>query len=100
MKKIFIIVIVIAIVIAIGFIGFKWLNKPKEVEEVKPVQKKVENINLLPLEQRPYIVIEPKSTTRPQDYGHWITLSIYNAQNYKGVDYDVEYQAGTLIQGF
>jgi hypothetical protein len=96
----YIIVLIIAIV---GFAGYKVISKPQEEEKPDiPTRPKIENINQLLLEQRPYILIEPKSKTRPQDLGYWITVSFYNdnIKNYTGVDYDVEYQAGTLIQGF
>ncbi|MFC1711456.1 hypothetical protein ACFLZ1_02615 [Patescibacteria group bacterium] len=100
MKKILPLVIVI-VLLAASFFGWKLLKGKKDVvEEKRPKKAKVENVNKLPLEQRPYVLIEPKSKIRPNDLGYWITISIYNADDYQGVDYEVEYQAGTLIQGF
>lgn len=80
-----------------------WQTKTKPEEATKspaPVKTKVENINQLAIEKRPYIIIEPKSTTMPQDIGHWIMVTIDKASAYQEVEYDVEYQAGNLIQGF
>jgi hypothetical protein len=105
MKKILpilLVVIIIAIVVG-GFVfGRGLLQKNKSSETTNPAlsKPKVENVNQLPLEKRPYIVVEPKSETRPQDYGHWITVTIDKASAYQSVEYDVEYQAGNLIQGF
>jgi hypothetical protein len=103
MKKILPIILVIIIVVVVGWFAFgsKLLQKSSNNSKPQPSLKpKVENINQLPLEKRPYIVIEPKSETRPQDFGHWITVTIDKAQDYQSVEYDVEYQAGNLIQGF
>ena len=100
MKKI-LFFILIAILLAAGFFGWKFLFKPASKEEEKPAPKpKVENINQLALEQRPYIIVEPKSKTRPSDLGHWLTVTIDRTEAYERVEYDVEYQTGSLIQGF
>lgn len=100
MKKI--LPILLIIVLVIGLLGIKFLRKPGVNQETNKItsKPKVENINQLPLEKRPYIIIEPKSETRPSDYGHWITVIIDKANEYQSVEYDVEYQAGNLIQGF
>lgn len=104
MKKILpilLIIIVIAVAVGLFIFGKNLLKKPTTEERAKASSKpKIENVNQLPLEQRPFIVIEPKSTTRPQDLGSWITITIDKASNYQGVEYEVEYQAGNLIQGF
>ena len=101
MKKLLPLIFIVLLLIA-GFFGYKFLNKKaKPAEEPTTISKvKVEKVNQLPLEQRPYIIIEPKSQTRPQDLGSWITVTIDKVDNYQSVEYDVEYQAGSLIQGF
>lgn len=102
MKKILPILLIILVLAAGLFIfGKNLLKKPRTEEKAKASSKpKIENVNQLPLEQRPYITIEPKSTTRPQDLGSWITVTIDKASSYQGVEYEVEYQTGNLIQGF
>lgn len=100
MKKIIPVLLIILILSSV-LLGWKFLLKKKPAGEVEEELKpRIEAINQLPLQQRPYITIEPKSETKPQDYGHWITVTIANASNYKKVEYEVEYQAGNLIQGF
>lgn len=102
MKKILLAFLIIVLVIGLSGLGIKFLRKPginQETNKTTP-KPKVENVNQLSLEKRPYIIVEPKSETRPTDYGHWVTITIDKASNYKSVEYDVEYQAGNLIQGF
>lgn len=99
MKK-FLPFIIIAILLVAGFFGWRFLKKESAEEEKIPRKPKIEEINKLPLKERPFVIIEPKSTTRPSDLGSWITVTIDNAENYESVEYDVEYQAGNLIQGF
>lgn len=101
MKKTLPILLIIFLILLSGFLGWKFLKKKKPAKETKKRFKpKIETINQLPLEKRPYVIIEPKSKTRPQDYGYWITVTIDRVSDYKNVEYDVEYQSGNLIQGF
>jgi len=84
-----------------GFVVYKIiLSKRKKQEKKKPKITSFETVNQLALEKRPYIIIEPKSKTRPQDYGYWMTTTISNASNYQFCEYEVEYQSSNLIQGF
>lgn len=102
MKKKLPVFLIIILVLIIGFLGWKFLIKKKPAEETgkTTAKPKIEAINQLALEKRPYIIIEPKSKTKPQDLGHWITITIDKADDYQTVEYDVEYQTGNLIQGF
>jgi len=93
--------LVIIFVLLAGFLSWKVFFKKKPVEEVvRPSKPKLETINQLPIEEMPYVVLEPKSQTRPQDLGHWLTVTVDRVSDYQKVEYEVEYQAGSLIQGF
>lgn len=103
MRKKINIIAIVAIFLTVLIIGVGyWLIFSKKKTKVKKESKstKMETVNQLSLKERPYIIIEPKSKTRPQDYGYWMTITINNASNYKLLEYEVEYQAGNLIQGF
>ncbi len=101
MKKILPVLVLVLFLGVAAFAGFKFLNK-KDVETPGPSTKapKLEMVNQLALEERPFVMIKPESETRPQDLGSWITVEVDNIKDYEKVKYDVEYQAGNLIQGF
>lgn len=102
MKKISAFLIFGVIIVLVGILGWNWLNSQKKNSSSLKASAlpKIEAINKLALEKRPYMILEPTSTTRPQDVGHWITVTLDNVNNYDGVDYDIEYMSGNLIQGF
>lgn len=70
--------------------------KPKEAAPVEePVKKKtVEQINVLPVPERPVVYVKPEADGR--------NVTIFVAATKKdaaSVEYELEYQAGTLLQG-
>ncbi len=82
-----------------------WLINPFSVKdtsiptnETKKNQKSL-GINILPIESRPYFILEPKSSVEPQSLGHWVTFTISNTGKYTKMDYEFEYTTGSLIQG-
>lgn len=85
-------IIPIAIVLSlVGFFLSHKLKKPKEEETIET--RKVEQINKLPVKQRPYITLTPRAD------GKEVTLTIDNLTNASQAEYELEYQAGSMIQG-
>lgn len=104
MKKKIILIILAVLVLLSGFIYWllrpQFQNKPKKgFPEASQTSKKSIPVNTLPLEQRPYIVLEPKSTVEPQSLGHWVTMTIDRVGEFEKVEYEFEYTTGTMIQG-
>lgn len=89
MKKIFIIIPLIILVIG----GFLVLRKPKRQEEKVETPKGIEQINVLAIAERPYMTLAPSSD------GHFLNLVIVDPKEFRSVDYEFEYQAGTSIKG-
>lgn len=56
-------------------------------------QRKVEQINKLDIKDRPYVTLTPRAD------GREITLFIDNVKNATNAEYELEYQAESLIQG-
>jgi hypothetical protein len=102
MKKILPLLIGLLVLGIVVFFGFRFLGgKDKNTEsEPSAAAPKLEVVNQLPLKDRPFVTIKPISQTRPQDLGSWITVEVSNVKTYEKVKYDVEYQSGSLIQGF
>ncbi len=90
-----IIAIVGVLILIIGGVAF-WRLKPSQEAEVKTPEKKriVQPVNIIPQEERPYISIAPQAD------GRNIIIAINSIQKAaKEVEYELEYQAGTLLQG-
>ncbi len=95
-KKIALIVAaVLVVVIGGGVLAFtKMRGQPAETSEQQQQKKKVaEPVNVLPLAERPYLQILPKDV-------HNLTLRVVALKKAaSNVEYELEYQAGTLLQG-
>lgn len=97
-------VILIGVGIIFLIVGFVfWLYKPFSSPSSPtiaiPSPKKTLLINTLPLEERPYIILEPKGSVEPKSLGHWVTMTIDNVKNFERVEYEFEYTTGQMIQG-
>jgi|GEM_PF-258857 len=83
----------------VGISAYKILHSStaKITDSAKPEEKKkkrVDTYNTLAFEERPYIEIQPKST------GHDVIISINQLKKpTETVEYELEYQAGELLQG-
>ncbi|PIS09161.1 hypothetical protein COT75_02780 [Candidatus Beckwithbacteria bacterium CG10_big_fil_rev_8_21_14_0_10_34_10] len=95
MKKIIIIILSVILLGTAGFFGYKTIKNKKKTEETKQVvTKKRQEVNLLELTKRPYITLIPRTD------GRELFLNIENLKlKEELVEYELEYQAGTMIQG-
>jgi hypothetical protein len=98
MKKKFIPILIGAIVlVAIGVVVFnKIKNSQTQNQEQAGKKKKVSRpINVIPQSERPYVKLVPDSS------GHYITIILDTLnKEAKEAEYELEYQSGTLLQGF
>lgn len=91
MKKIYFLIPLIILLIA--GLWFFVLKKPQTNEEKRVSPAGIEEVNVLPIEERPYMTLTPTAD------GHFLDLVIVDPRGYKSVDYEFEYQAGTSIKG-
>jgi len=91
MKKHLKYVIPAAIVLA-GIIFFVSAKKKQAPEEQIP-QRRVEQINKLAIKDRPFVTLTPRAD------GREVTLMIDNVASATSAEYELEYQAESLIQG-
>jgi hypothetical protein len=95
MKKLVVIVLII-ILAAGGYFGYtKFLKKEKpEEEKRKVITKQRPAVNIIDIEKRPYVTLVPRED------GNEVGLSIIDLKGReKLVEYELEYQAGSLLQG-
>lgn len=96
-KKIFIGLLVLIIVIGTGLVV--WVqarnrSKVPEEEESRERNRITEPINVIPVSERPYMLIEPQAT------GHHINLILKHlVKDAQKMEYELEYQSGELLQG-
>ena len=94
-KKIVTIVGILLLIIGAG-VFVKTRSKTEEIAD-KPKLKKTkitEPLNIIDVEERPYIVISPNSD------GRNITIAVNSVKkDAVAVDYELEYQSGSLLQG-
>lgn len=86
----------IVLICLVLFLSFKIFGHKKAVE-TKPEPKKktkVEEINIIPVEERPYLYLTPLADGKNVE----ITL-VYVKKSSQEAEYELEYQAGTLLQG-
>lgn len=96
MKKQYIVLGVIILLMLVGgavFAAKQFMSKP--AEQVESTKKKVaEPVNVIPVEERPYIQIDPQSD------GRNVVIRVNDLKKEATeVDYELEYQAGSLLQG-
>jgi len=99
-KIIFIIIGLVVLMVGIAFWFFQPFSSNKPFgNNPSPIGEKTILVNTLPLEERPYITLAPKSHIEPKSLGHWVTMTIDNIQKFTRVEYEFEYQTSTMIQG-
>ena len=94
-KKILTIVGVLLLVIGIG-VFVKTKSKPEVATEAPKLKKTkiTEPLNIIDVNERPYVIISPNSD------GKNITIAVSSVKkDASAVDYELEYQAGSLLQG-
>lgn len=95
MKKVILVVLIIIFLGAGGFFVYRKISKKEEAREApKVVSRKRPEVNLLDLEKRPYVTIVPRADGREL----FVTIDQLKMDE-KRVEYELEYQAGTLLQG-
>ena len=89
------------IVLVLLLVGAAWLwqrNSQQQAENTQKTstKKKVSQpVNVIPVADRPYMTLTPSSD------GHYITLAIKEVKkDASKVDYEMEYQTGSMLQGF
>lgn len=97
MSKKIVIPLVVLVLLALGIGGFFLLRKSNTTEtaETQPGKKiVVEEVNTLPVAERPYLKLHPEAD------GHNVTFTIESQKKTATeAEYELEYQAGTLLQG-
>jgi len=72
---------------------FVYNNKNKKTDTPTTPTRRVEQINKLTVKDRPYVTLTPRTD------GREITLTIDNLTNATNAEYELEYQAGSMLQG-
>lgn len=88
MRKIFFIIPLVLLIV-----GGVWFLRRKPTERKIETPKGIEEINVLPVKERPYMILTPSAD------GHFLTVEIVEPKKFKSVDYEFEYQTGTSIKG-
>jgi hypothetical protein len=94
-----IIAAILGILVVVGAgVGIYSLTKKQPADQTTDTttkkKKKLENYNVIPVEERPYLTI------RPSDGGRNIFLSVNEVKKTAdSVEFELEYQAGELLQG-
>ena len=85
---------IIPAVLVVGVLAWIfWPAKKTKVDTPQKETRKVEQINKLAIKDRPYVTLTP----RPD--GREVTLMIDNVTNATEAEYELEYTAGSMIQG-
>ncbi|MFZ1721962.1 MAG: hypothetical protein WAU07_05665 [Microgenomates group bacterium] len=93
MKKILPLIIVI-LLIAVGIYAYRSMGSEESTPQETAKKKTVENVNVIPLDERPYLFITPESD------GRNITISVeVLKKDASSMEYELEYQSGSLLQG-
>ena len=95
-KKILIPAVVVVVLLVIGgAFAFSKMGKSTTVPEATPTKKAApEQVNTIPVEERPYIQIHPETD------GRNLTLTVVSLKKTASeTEYELEYQAGSLLQG-
>ncbi|MDA1079315.1 MAG: hypothetical protein O2840_01335 [bacterium] len=90
-----VIAIVGVVLLIIGGVIFWRMRPVAKTETTAPAKKRiVQPVNIIPQEERPYIAISPQAD------GRNITITVDSVKKSASeVEYELEYQAGTLLQG-
>lgn len=94
-KKVLAVIGVLLLVVTIGIFANNKSKTPIVTEEPKLKKTKItEPLNIIDVNDRPYVVISPNSD------GKNITIAVNSVKkDASAVDYELEYQAGSLLQG-
>ncbi|HCR81128.1 MAG: hypothetical protein UY13_C0002G0351 [Candidatus Pacebacteria bacterium GW2011_GWB1_47_8] len=88
--------IIMSLLVLLALIGgfFWWRGRTTTPEETKQKQKLTLPNNVIPGAERPYLSIEPLAD------GRNVEITIHNLKkDAQEMEYELEYQAGTLLQG-
>ena len=88
--------VVIGLLIALAIVGgfFWWRGRSGSPTEINQKQKLTLPNNVIPVAERPYLSIEPLAD------GHNVEIKVHLVKNEaEELEYELEYQAGTLLQG-
>lgn len=95
-KKLFIIIPVALLLIGGIVFAFNKNNKETTPNPTPTTKKKVQSpVNVVPVADRPYLRLEPSGD------GRYITISVEEVKkSATQLDYEMEYQTGSMLQGF
>lgn len=89
--------IILGAILIIG-LGIYLIKKPKNTVETPTTssKKKISRpVNIIPIAERPFVQLIPSSD------GHYITINVLELKKpSSSVDYEMEYQTGSMLQGF
>lgn len=91
--KLIIPLVVVIMLSVVGFAGYKIFNRKAEPQAPEVSNKKLEPVNQIPIKERPFIQIFPRSD------GREITIVVENLSSANQAEYELEYEAGSLLQG-
>ncbi|MCX6817176.1 MAG: hypothetical protein NTZ93_04900 [Candidatus Beckwithbacteria bacterium] len=84
--------VVVLVILVIGVIVISRLKKPSQTLTTTPARQ-TEQINQLSVKDRPFVTLTPNAA------GNEVTLGVDQVKNATKVEYELEYQTSTLIQG-
>ncbi len=90
--------IIIGLVLLGLFTGAFFLFRSLKTKPANPVKKIPEAVNTVPVSDRPYVTLEPVQKSHPAGTEVGITVHTVTL-NSTEAEYELEYQAGTLLQG-
>ena len=95
-KKLLIVLPVVALLIVGAIFLFNKNKKPAAVANQTVTKKKVQSpVNVIAVAERPYLSLEPSAD------GHYITITVAEVKKTASqLDYEMEYQTGSMLQGF
>lgn len=91
-RLIFLGVIALLVILGVGGWVYRSVNNNESPQETLATSK-IEAVNQIPIEDRPYIMIGPRAD------GREVSLTVNRLEGTSSVEYELEYQAGTLLQG-
>lgn len=95
-KKVLVIALLLIIAIVTGVVLFVKNKKTAAPVATTATKKKVQSpVNVIAVADRPYISLEPSAD------GHYITTNVIEVKKTATqLDYEMEYQTGSMLQGF
>ena len=87
-------ILLLALLVVAGILGLKFLrSRGEDQEETQGSTSRIEPVNQLPISRRPFTLIIPRSD------GREVRIIVNRLENASQAEYELEYQAGTLLQG-